>query len=549
MDSPPEGKRPARLNEGIACGSGLSDGFEGGLEVGEDVVDVLGADGQADGIGADALVGELLPGQLAVGRGGRVDDQALDVRDVGEQGEDLQIVDELMGLGLAALDLKGEDGAAAVREVLLVERMVRVVRQRRMVDALDLRMVREEVHDFAGILRVPLKAERERLDALQKKERGKRRDRRAGIAQEDRADIGHEGRGAGRFDEGNAVVAGVRVGDGGIFAAGSPVKAAAVDDDAAERRAVAAEELGGGVDDNIRAVLDGTDEIRRTEGIIDHERQTVLVREDREGVDIRDVAVGVAEGLDVDGSGIGLDGGLDLREIVDVDESGRDAEVREGMLEQVIAAAVDSLLGDEVAAILAKGFERVGDGGCAGGHSQGGDAAFERGDALFQHVLRGVGQSAVDVAGVGEAEAGGSVGAVMEDVGGGGVDRHRAGVGGGIGRFLPDVQLEGLKFICRHDVISFLLSKMCRVSLRFVRLPRHIRPKRKLFRTKIRKLICMVFPAFPAVWNAVSMPTVLVGIRIACNSYLVNRQMDISFRGGRIVAFWRESGYDERTIT
>ena len=42
-----------------------ADGFEGGLEVGEDIVDVLGADGQADGIGADALVGELLLGQLA----------------------------------------------------------------------------------------------------------------------------------------------------------------------------------------------------------------------------------------------------------------------------------------------------------------------------------------------------------------------------------------------------------------------------------------------------------------------------------------------------
>ena len=117
------------------------------------------------------------------------------------------------------------------------------------------------------------------------------------------------------------------------------------------------------------------------------------------------------------------------------------------MLEQVIAAAVDGLLGDEVAAVLAEGFERVGDGGCAGGHSQGGDAALERGDALFQHVLRGVGQSAVDVAGVG---------AVMEDVGGGGVDRHRTGVGGGIGRFLPDMQLEGLKFIYRHNKFPFL---------------------------------------------------------------------------------------------
>ena len=109
-----------------------------------------------------------------------------------------------------------------------------------------------------------------------------------------------------------------------------------------------------------------------------------------------------------------------------------------------------------MAAVLAEGFERVGDGGCAGGHSQGGDAALERGDALFQHVLRGVGQSAVDVAGVGEAEAGGGVGAVMDDVGGGGVDRHRTGVGGGIGRFLPDMQLEGLKFIYRHNKFPFL---------------------------------------------------------------------------------------------
>ena len=110
------------------------------------------------------------------------------------------------------------------------------------------------------------------------------------------------------------------------------------------------------------------------------------------------------------------------------------------------------------------------------------------------------GQSAVDVAGVGEAEAGNGVGAVMEDIGGGGVDRHRAGVGGGIGRFLPDVQLEGLKFICRHDVISFLLSKMWRLCEVFVRPPRHIRPKRKLFRTKIRaNWICMVFTCFPGV--------------------------------------------------
>ena len=96
---------------------------------------MLRADGQADGVRPDALIEQLLRRELGMRRRGRVDDEALDVRDVGQQGEDLQVVDEAVRLGLAARDLKGEDGAAAVREVLLIQRVVRVARQRRMVDA------------------------------------------------------------------------------------------------------------------------------------------------------------------------------------------------------------------------------------------------------------------------------------------------------------------------------------------------------------------------------------------------------------------------------
>ncbi len=43
-----------------------ADGREASLEVGDDVVDVLGADGQADGVLVDLLLGQLLIGQLAV---------------------------------------------------------------------------------------------------------------------------------------------------------------------------------------------------------------------------------------------------------------------------------------------------------------------------------------------------------------------------------------------------------------------------------------------------------------------------------------------------
>ena len=67
------------------------DGREALFEVRDDVIDVLGADREADGALVDVLIVQFLFGQLGVGRGGRVDDQALDVRDVREEREDGQV--------------------------------------------------------------------------------------------------------------------------------------------------------------------------------------------------------------------------------------------------------------------------------------------------------------------------------------------------------------------------------------------------------------------------------------------------------------------------
>ena len=52
------------------------------FEVGDDIVDVLRADGKADGRGRDALIEQLFLGQLRVRRGRRMDDEGLHVRDV-----------------------------------------------------------------------------------------------------------------------------------------------------------------------------------------------------------------------------------------------------------------------------------------------------------------------------------------------------------------------------------------------------------------------------------------------------------------------------------
>ncbi len=90
------------------------------LEVGDDIVNVLGADGKADGVLEDTGFVELLGGKLRVGGGGGMDHKALDVRDVREQGEDLEVVDELPCFFSSTLDLEGKDGGAAVCEISLV---------------------------------------------------------------------------------------------------------------------------------------------------------------------------------------------------------------------------------------------------------------------------------------------------------------------------------------------------------------------------------------------------------------------------------------------
>ena len=172
---------------------------------------MLRADGKADGRGRDALIEQLFLGELCVRRGRRMDDEGLHVRDVCKQRENFEVINEAERCFLPALDLERKDARAAIREIPLVERVVGVIGQRRMVDLLDLRMVLQELHDLLRVLRVPLETKRERLRALQEQKRCERRDGRALVAQQNRAHIGHKGRRARRVDKRHAVIAGVRV--------------------------------------------------------------------------------------------------------------------------------------------------------------------------------------------------------------------------------------------------------------------------------------------------------------------------------------------------
>ena len=220
---------------------------------------------------------------------------------------------------------------------------------------------------------------------------------------------------------------------------------------------MAADELRGGVDDHVGTVLDGAQQVGGGEGGVHDQRHVVAVRDVGPGLKVEHVGVGVAQRLGVEQLGVVLDGGLDGVQVGGVDERGGKALVGERVLEQVQRAAVQVGGGHDVVTGGGDVLHRDGDGGRTGCHAQRSDAAFKCGNALFEDADRGVGQAAVDVAGLGQAETVGGGGGILEHEGRGQVDRHGAGVGCRIGLLLAGVHLQGFKcvlLLLRHLAIS-----------------------------------------------------------------------------------------------
>src|SRR5690606_22470703 len=81
------------------------------LEIPDEVLDGLEADRQPDRAGAHAGRVKLLFAQLAVGRAGRMDDEALRVTNVRQVGPERHAADEILARLAAALALEREHRA------------------------------------------------------------------------------------------------------------------------------------------------------------------------------------------------------------------------------------------------------------------------------------------------------------------------------------------------------------------------------------------------------------------------------------------------------
>ena len=91
-----------------------------------------------------------------------------------------------------------------------------------------------------------------------------------------------------------------------------PVELAGIDDDAADGGSVTTDELRRRMNDDVGTVLDRTDLYRGCEGVIDDEREVMLVSDLYPLVEVEDLTVRVTEGLGIEGLCVRLDGCLYL---------------------------------------------------------------------------------------------------------------------------------------------------------------------------------------------------------------------------------------------
>ena len=167
-------------------------------------------------------------------------------------------------------------------------------------------------------------------------------------------------------------------------------------------------------------------------------------------IDVGDVAVGIAQGLDVDELRVLLHGRPDGIDVVDVDECRRDSVIREGVGKEVVRSAVDRVLRHDMVALSCQSLDRVCDRGGSGGECKRSASALEGCDPLLKHILGRVPQPSVDVAACLEREPVGRIGGIREDIGSGLVDGYGPCVGRRVGLLLTDMKLHCLESVFLH---------------------------------------------------------------------------------------------------
>ena len=208
-----------------------------------------------------------------------------------------------------------------------------------------------------------------------------------------------------------------------------PGEPSAVHDRSTKRRAVPAHELCQGMHDDVRAVIDRLQKDRGCNGVVDDQRNAMLVRDARQLFDVADVARRVADAFAEHGPGVVVDQALDGVGTVGFCEARIDSLARQNVGEQSMCCAVKLRHRNDVGTESGDIQHRIIQCRLTGTDAQRLDAAFQCGNPPFQHRVGRIADPAVAKSVDFEVEQRRAVFGAVKRIGDGLIDRDRHGFG------------------------------------------------------------------------------------------------------------------------
>ena len=277
------------------------------------------------------------------------------VGNMGDDGDEVEVVHELDGILTRSLQTEGNDTAGAIGQVFLCQGVILVGRQSAVVHPAHTWVLFQPLGHLLGIGAMLLHAQGQRLEAQVEDVGVEGRRDAAQVAHQLADELGGVGHLAEGLGIGEAVVAFVGRGQAvELRAVGIPVEVARIDHSTAHLCSVSVHVFGGGVGHDVAAPFEGTAVDGSGKGVIDDEGHTMLVSHLGKSLDVEHVTARVGDGLAEEALRVRLEGCLDALVVpIGINEGALDAEFLERHAEEVECAAVDGVGGDEVVACLA----------------------------------------------------------------------------------------------------------------------------------------------------------------------------------------------------
>ena len=192
---------------------------------------------------------------------------------------------------------------------------------------------------------------------------------------------------------------------GELFGMLVPVKVAAVHHASTHLGGMSVHVLRRAVRHDVATPLEGTAVDGSGKGVVHDEGHAVAVCHEGKALDVEDLAAGVGDGLAEEALRVGAEFLLDALVIpFGIHEGAFYAQLLHRHTEEVVRTAIDGVGGDEMVACLADVEDGVEVGCLTAGGQHGTHTAFQGGYLAGHRIVRGVGQSGIEITLVFEVE-------------------------------------------------------------------------------------------------------------------------------------------------